>query len=499
MSYEMIDKIIENFDTCGHVMLTGGEPLLCLDEIEYFVHKINDANKVVGAIELTTNGTILDKRIIDIYSTFVSKDEQRLAYLRISNDQFHDVNQSKKAYDFYSQLAEQYHNIIVRYELQDGEVMPIIRFAGRAKNMLTDIDKYLPYADYLSFELKTPHRIKIQDNNVSCTLIICPNGGVVFGEDFSFNTEDEISIGNIKDNSLSEIIDQHNDNCLLSCCDSFNFDKVNCTAMRFESGLKGFIEKDYTKVFNSDDIQFFCYYASTYIGRFIMERLYNLRKKAKELFPSVTAEEIIKIIPFPYDIYEYVATKSDYVVNHSTRLSPGMKDKYINGVEKELYEKAISACENTDLHVSGNKFLAGIETNQKTTILRLCNNMLTFLILVKSQSAKFPASALWGHTDITETKEYLKLKCLDFSHKSGSLPPKNDSILLCYTDEKEEFKKSFRASESDIMLSYDTLIHSYLGSVPTFERILKQLLKEFWESSKVEVFQDAGFLPDETL
>ena len=42
ISTEIIDRIFVDVKDCGHIVLTGGEPLLRLDMIEYLISKIGE-------------------------------------------------------------------------------------------------------------------------------------------------------------------------------------------------------------------------------------------------------------------------------------------------------------------------------------------------------------------------------------------------------------------------------------------------------------------------
>ena len=71
LSTEVIDKIFEQVKDCRTLSLTGGgEALLEIDVIDYLVDKINANNWNTESIQLTTNGTIVDKKIINILEKF---------------------------------------------------------------------------------------------------------------------------------------------------------------------------------------------------------------------------------------------------------------------------------------------------------------------------------------------------------------------------------------------------------------------------------------------
>lgn len=64
MSEEMIDRIINNAESVEHVTIGSGEALLEIEKIQYLIDKIIKSQWSTKLLELTTNGTIYDKRII---------------------------------------------------------------------------------------------------------------------------------------------------------------------------------------------------------------------------------------------------------------------------------------------------------------------------------------------------------------------------------------------------------------------------------------------------
>lgn len=62
----------------------------------------------------------------------------------------------------------------------------------------------------------TPHRIKIKDSIVKCEIGVTVDGNVTLEDEGSWDEVDGSSIGNIKKHSLRYLIEQHNNNCLLS-------------------------------------------------------------------------------------------------------------------------------------------------------------------------------------------------------------------------------------------------------------------------------------------
>ena len=62
-----IDKLFSDIKDCDEFIFYGGEPLLKIDVIEYIIDKIIENNWNVNTIQLTTNGTILDEKICNVF------------------------------------------------------------------------------------------------------------------------------------------------------------------------------------------------------------------------------------------------------------------------------------------------------------------------------------------------------------------------------------------------------------------------------------------------
>lgn len=132
ISTEIIDRIFVDVKDCGHIVLTGGEPLLRLDMIEYLINKIGEYRWHTDYLELTTNGLIQDTRIVDLLSRFCGFRKGNRAYLRVSTDEFHDIVASAKALSFYWELCRDIPNITVI----PSDKLPAILLRGRAKKLI---------------------------------------------------------------------------------------------------------------------------------------------------------------------------------------------------------------------------------------------------------------------------------------------------------------------------------------------------------------------------
>ena len=112
---EIIDTIFENVGDCSRFSFTGGEPLLALDELEYFVDRIIESGYNTNVIDLVTNGTVMDRHIMDVFEKFCYSGKGREAHLLISNDRFHSQDKSREAFDYYKSISADIPGVKVDY------------------------------------------------------------------------------------------------------------------------------------------------------------------------------------------------------------------------------------------------------------------------------------------------------------------------------------------------------------------------------------------------
>lgn len=290
MTHDMIDKIIDDVEDVTRLVLFSGEVLLEIDTIDYLVQKILSSHWTTRYIELTTNGTICDKRIVDLLESFCIRRDGNYAVIRVSNDQFHNPEEYKKAYAFYEQLvtkankriqaANKTSKIILKYVLSEGSEIQRLEYIGNAKNI---IDKGNDFKHGL-FDTLYPnnygHRIKIVDGVIPCALQICANGNISYEEPLDYITLDAISFGNVLQGNLADIIDKHNDTCMVLCSETDLLNRLD-------------YEIYYTDWGNS------IVPLSLKLRRILYNRIIELRQLAKEHYPFVPAAEIISKIQFP--------------------------------------------------------------------------------------------------------------------------------------------------------------------------------------------------------
>lgn len=295
ITQEIIDAIIENVDQCPQWELLGGEPLLAMDMLEYLIERLIHSDVGAKHFSLTTNGTILDPDLIPLLARFSESGDDRSAYIRISDDPFHNVEQSKMAHDFYSEQASRYKNIKVGFvfreefkEIQKREYflnyqMPF-QIAGRAWDNVEAVAKLSEYG--IQPAQTKNHRIRIDEKTAKCLLAIWANGNVGFAEMQDYNTMDRLAIGNILDSSMYDMITKHNADCLLSCWDLQQWEKMS--AWR----IPGYLEQEYPMMPFLNEL-------ISRIAENVFEKILAARETAHKKYPSIPAWRIIEAIPFP--------------------------------------------------------------------------------------------------------------------------------------------------------------------------------------------------------
>lgn len=210
MTKEVIDNLFRNSDSkiteIRHLSMTGGEPTLVPDLIEYLVNTIIELDiDITYNVIFITNGLIYDQSIIDninkLMEFLTSKEKCKEVQLifEISNDQYHK-RPDKDTLDKYSNVPF----------LDKKFLEPRIRTVestvneGNAKD--NNIGGSTTYKDFIEeMDVKTSNDV-IEVNN---TILITANGNVVNCSCGSYIEEDEISLGNLHNQSFLDIVSKY--------------------------------------------------------------------------------------------------------------------------------------------------------------------------------------------------------------------------------------------------------------------------------------------------
>lgn len=312
METVMIDKLLSDIADVKKLYIGGGEPLLEIERIDYVVNQLITSQWHTELIEITTNGSICDRRLIDTLEKFCCSERNRRALLRISNDEFHTSSEYEVAYDFYKHEIETANQRIMQlsggdginleYTLKSG-YLPYIRYSGRAVSLVDNDEKYI-HGENVQYTYTNQHQIRIEGNTIKCMIQVCANGNVCLLDENEFVAEDALSFGNIMDDSFTNIIRKNNHSCMILCSeDDLLFSLDNSRRLKLTVTMD-----------------------QKYIGivKTIYMRIIELRKLARNLYPHIPAYQIIMSLQLPsYEeieqllpqIYEHCPTRSNRLIN----------------------------------------------------------------------------------------------------------------------------------------------------------------------------------------
>lgn len=409
MSTELIDTVFSNVIDCERITFGSGESLLEMDCIDYFVDKIITYNWHTMQLQLTTNGTILDKKICDIYEKFCKSKLGRTTLIRISDDNYHDRKQSLKAYDFYKPIIEKI-NIRIGYKAitlslttanettantETNDIKWLV-YSGRAVNYISENkNKFNPVG---SIPVKHPflfdHRIKIENDVVFCTLLVSANGNIGFFEERSYELNDKLAFGNILNNDISTIIDRYNDNCLLRC--------EECTLLNTYGKQCRFIPDiaENSRIFYS-------------VAYDLLQKYLLTRKIAKETFKNVPTQDIITDVPIPDNVNVFLglikSLYSKFTVKSEANNLLSMLDKNTVSRFLEDYKKSKSKDEMDDRV----KLLSAKVQLQDDDTYVLPNN------------------TIGNKNDLLNCEAFKHLKWLNNEYGSGRMKASNTKVFIC--------------------------------------------------------------------
>lgn len=239
---EIIDKLLDQIDFIVELDLTGGEPFLHPEIIEYLFDGIIKRDIFLFGAGSVTNGTICDQRVADAFSKLAKyvnekmrsakKDnpaipDKGLVGIGISTDPFHQVSKiylPEATYQFYKRHCSPETDVNYQHfgKLGSDEINASLSYSGRAKNLAPDPNypfttdssfHRFAMGDIASSGFSCPGHDKDPVNTwlnppymVKCQVQISAKGGFHMGGMKSFAEEDEQAKDNILSCSLWDCI-----------------------------------------------------------------------------------------------------------------------------------------------------------------------------------------------------------------------------------------------------------------------------------------------------
>ncbi len=154
MGYETITNILKNISEINHLTLSGGEPLLALNQLNAIAEYIKRNDIMVNDITIVTNATVLNADVIRVLEKLqmVCRD----LHIRVSDDKFHRMALERKGL---------VNRRLVNFELlhklfgatlygtpRKDRVPSIIESVGRATKLTNeDMEEVNSYGDYRTY------------------------------------------------------------------------------------------------------------------------------------------------------------------------------------------------------------------------------------------------------------------------------------------------------------------------------------------------------------
>lgn len=200
ISSEVIDKVFNNVGHIRFLLLSGGEPLLAIEQLEMIVAIIRDRNIKVDRINVVTNGTLLSPRILNVLKRLSDVSDLLIA---ISEDKFHMLElQEKGLLETRDKNIDAFKSAFKVIEYKQNRRPHLIQKMGRANdltpeflsqvNMMGDVQTKYILGDEFDLEIargeyEAPY---VKGNRIANYLYIDVNGNIV-PVYCSFKEEDE--------------------------------------------------------------------------------------------------------------------------------------------------------------------------------------------------------------------------------------------------------------------------------------------------------------------
>lgn len=210
MKKEVIDNLFRNKDykitEIRHFSITGGEPTLVPEVIEYLVNTIIELNiEITEHVIFITNGIIYNQSIIDninkLMEFLTSKEKSKTVQLifEISNDQYHK-RPDKDTLNKYSKLT------ILDKKFLEPRIRTVESTVNEGNARDNNIGGSMTYKDFIEEMDVNYSNDVIEINNA---ILVAANGNIINCSCASYIEEDKISLGNLYYSSFLNVISEY--------------------------------------------------------------------------------------------------------------------------------------------------------------------------------------------------------------------------------------------------------------------------------------------------
>lgn len=202
---DYLSNIFDGIDEIGTITFSGGEPLMKIGTIVKTLDYIREHGITLNSFYIVHNGTIFSKYLMnvlkDYYENYVL--ERELCGFSLSRDKFHlkQIERLKMPNHYYDYMELKDYGFDFIHD-DRKEIFSLIE-EGRGKRnrnkIHTKYENRKPY--YYNGFLKSD-----EYGYGECMIYVSANGNVINNCDLSFHNIDKFSFGNIKQNTLIDIV-----------------------------------------------------------------------------------------------------------------------------------------------------------------------------------------------------------------------------------------------------------------------------------------------------
>lgn len=288
ISKAVVDRIFDEVEAIGSLLLTGGESFLEPEMIDYIVDTIIKKKVPIMNIRIVTNGLIKNEKIAEnlnkltdyvANSDWGKKQDKKtlrtIGQICVSDDDYHSKYDIMETLKFYREHLNQHTIIIKENTKKDTEEEQICYLGNATKD---------------SFKLKenqsfrytiTPYRVsflKDEKGNlfgIDTEIQVGWDGKILIGDDSSYEQQDKNNYGNILDKHMSTLLKEG----------AFNEPFTREEAMKHNAVYTAYKNKNF-KIFDEDMCKFFLR---------IFEAVYCERERIHKTFPQLDFDELVEI------------------------------------------------------------------------------------------------------------------------------------------------------------------------------------------------------------
>lgn len=288
ISREVIDKTLDEISLIGNMLLTGGEPFLEPEIIDYICEGIIKRKIPIMGVSVATNGTIKNKsiaesfnKLTDYIAEYCVKDKnwdrkqlRTIGKITISCDKYHSEVDIMETLKFYREYLNDHTIITKEIQPKKDEVEDILYLGNATKNSLKSNQKY-------RYTI-TPYRVsflKDREGNpiaIDTGIQIGYDGKILIGEDSSYEQQDKNNYGNILNKSISVLLAEG----------AFDEPFTENEARLHDTIYSKYVNKDFETKETEEMCRLFLY---------IFECVYCERERIHRIYPKLSFNEIVDI------------------------------------------------------------------------------------------------------------------------------------------------------------------------------------------------------------